>query len=83
MKRTPVVLGGGPAPIGPKMNVRDENACRVDRGSRGEEVYNWRANRQMPYAISEPLIFGRRPTSTKGQPIEKPSADKSGYGDEL
>jgi len=65
------------------MNVRDENACLLDRGSRGEEVYNWRANRQMPYSISEPLIFGRRPASTQGQPTEKPSADKSGYGDEI
>jgi len=82
MKRTSVVMGGGPVPIGPKKNVRDEAACRIDRGSRGEEVYNWRANRQLPYALSEPLIFGRRPASSEGQPMAHPSADKDGYGDE-
>jgi hypothetical protein len=79
MKRSTVILGG-PMPIGPKKNVRDEAACRVERGSNGEEVYNWRANRQMPYGISEPLIYGRQPPSTKGQP----GNDKGGgYGDEI
>lgn len=79
MKRGTVILGG-PMPVGPKKNVRDEAACRVERGSNGEEVYNWRANRQMPNSMSEPLIWGRRPASSQGQPRN----DKGGgYGDEI
>lgn len=68
-------------PIGPKKNVRDEAACRVERGTNGEEVYNWRANRQMPYSTSEPLIYGRQPSSAQGQPKDHPANDKTGYGD--
>lgn len=80
MKKTPVKLGGGPMPIGPKQNVRDEAACRIERGSNGEEIYNWRANRQLPYSLSEPLIYGRRPASTNGQP----GNDKGGgYEDKI
>ena len=82
MKRTPVVMGG-PMPIGPKKNVRDEAACRVGRGSNGEEVYNWRANRQMPASMANPLLYGRQPASAQGQPKAHPSADKDGYGDEI
>lgn len=82
MKRTPVVLGG-PMPIGPKKNVRDEAACRITRGTNGEEVYDWRANRQLPASMANPFLYGRRPASEQGQPKDHPANDKTGYGDEF
>lgn len=71
MIKSTVVIGPLDAPE-PK-NVSDEARC-VESSNEGEKIYHWQARKQQPFGMTEPLMWGKRPSSEMGKP--KPGRDK-------
>ena len=60
----------GPVDMGEPKTTSDEARC-AESSNNGERSYNWQARKGMPYGMSEPLIWGKRPSSEMGPPRRK------------